>query len=360
MEKVYIIAEAGVNHNGEKSLAFELIDAAIDAGADAVKFQTFKAENIVTKNADKAIYQKKNTNFSETHFEMLKRMELPYETHYELADYCKEKNIEFLSTAFDLESLNFLTNQLELKTFKIPSGEITNGPLLLAYAQTGCNLILSTGMSTLDEIEEALKVIAFGLVHGTGLPELPSIDVFNKSYNSSKGQMLLKEKVTLLHCTSEYPAPLVDINLKAIETMRNAFSLKVGYSDHSEGIVVPISAASLGATVIEKHFTLDKTLIGPDHKMSLNLKELKDMVAAIRSVEQIMGDGIKKPKPSELKNIEIVRKSLVAACDIIEGNNITADSIAIKRPGTGKSPMGYWDIIGKESPRDFTVDEEIY
>ena len=256
MSSVFIIAEAGVNHNGNPDLAFKLVDAAVEAGADAVKFQTFKAENLVVKSAVKADYQMKTTDSNESQFAMLKQLELTHETYIKLIDYCKEKRIEFLSTAFDLESLNFITNNLGLKTLKIPSGEITNGPLLLAHAQTGCDLIVSTGMATLGEVENSLEVIAFGLMHGLN-DKTPSQEAFQEAYFSKQGQQLLQEKVTLLHCTTEYPTQTENINLSAMRTIRKAFGLKTGYSDHSEDITVPIAATALGVTIIEKHFTLD-------------------------------------------------------------------------------------------------------
>ncbi len=355
--RVYIIAEAGVNHNGNADMAFQLVDVAVAAGADAVKFQTFKTENVVTKSADKAKYQKQTTDSNESQFEMIKKLELSHEMHHKLIAYCREKGVEFLSTAFDSESLNFLTNELGLKTLKIPSGEITNGPLLLEHAQTGCNLILSTGMATLGEIEEALCVLAFGLINNSKTK--PSTATFQQAYFSTEGQKLLKERVTLLHCTTEYPAPLQDINLKAMHTMRTAFGLKTGYSDHSKGVTVPIAATAMGAILIEKHFTLDKTLPGPDHKASLEPDELIAMVQAIRTVEQVMGGGIKIPIPSELKNRPIARKSLVAAKNIKQGEEFTEVNIAIKRPGTGVSPMTYWEVLGTVAKSDILQDSVI-
>ena len=355
MNSVYIIAEAGVNHNGDPKTAFQLIDAAVDSGVDAVKFQTFTAEKLVTKNAIKADYQYKTTDVDESQFSMLKRLELTHETHYELAHYCKKKGIEFLSTAFDLDSLDFLVNNLKLKTLKIPSGDLTNGPLLLAHAQTGCDLILSTGMATLGEIEEALSVLAFGLL-GNDDAIRPSVAKFQKAFSSTEGQQLLKEKVTVLHCTTEYPAPPQEINLNAMVTMRNSFQLKTGYSDHSEGIVSPIVAVALGAILIEKHFTLDKHSKGPDHQASLNPSELARMVKAIRMTEKVMGSGIKKAAPSELKNKLIARKSIIAAKNIKKGDIFTKDNLTIKRPGTGISPMKFWEIVGKESKVNFAKD----
>jgi len=356
---IYVIAEAGVNHNGNYDMAFKLVDAAIEAGADAVKFQTFKAENLVTKNAVKAEYQLQTTDADETQYAMLKRLELPRKTHFELIAYCKEKNIEFLSTAFDLESLYFLVNDLCLETFKIPSGEITNGPLLLAHAQTGCDLIVSTGMTTLGEIEEALSVIAFGLLHGKTSAFKPSSTSFKEAYCSDQGREILQKKVTLLHCTTEYPAPYIDINLNAMHTMRNTFGLNVGYSDHSEGIIVPTSAAALGATIIEKHFTLNKELPGPDHAASLEPSELKEMVESIRIVELSLGNGLKEPRNSEISNRKIARKSIIAACDISQGDLFTDKNISVKRPGEGKSPMKYWDLLGKKSQKNYSQDEYI-
>jgi len=355
IKRTYIIAEAGVNHNGNRKMAFQLVDAAIEAGADAVKFQTFKAENLVTKNADKAEYQKKITDNAETNFEMLKKLELSHDLHHELIEYCRKNKIEFLSTAFDLESLDFLTNCLNLKTLKIPSGEITNGPLLLAHAKIGCNLILSTGMATLGEIEDALGVLAFGLINDNSLK--PSKAVFQQAYLSTEGQKILKDKVTILHCTTEYPAPPNEINLNAMQTMRNAFGLQTGYSDHSEGITIPIAAVAMGAAVIEKHFTLDRALPGPDHKASLDPDELKAMVKSIRIVERSMGDGLKGPMISELKNRPIARKSLIAAKDIKQGETFTTENMTVKRSGVvGISPMEYWELVGNVAKIDILQD----
>lgn len=355
MDKVIIIAEAGVNHNGNDEMAFQLVDAAVEAGVDVIKFQTFKTENLVTKYASKAEYQLQSINVDESQFAMLKKLELSHDAHRKLIEYCKLKNIEFLSTAFDMESLEFIVNDLQFKTLKLPSGEITNGPLLLAHAQTGCELIVSTGMAAMDEIEEALGVIAFGML---GLKN-PSRIAFQDAFCSEEGQKILNEKVTLLHCTTEYPAPLSDINLKAMSTMADVFGLKIGYSDHSEGITVPIAAAALGATLIEKHFTLDKTLPGPDHKASLEPYELKNMVDGIRAVEKILGDGVKGPRPSEFGNRDVARKSIVAAHDIAVGEIFTQNNITIKRPGTGKSPMEYWELLGEESHSEIKSDELI-
>jgi N-acetylneuraminate synthase len=359
MKNIFIIAEAGVNHNGNSEMAFKLVDAAISTGASAIKFQTFKAENVISKNTPKAIYQMQTTSRSESQLEMVKKLELSYELHYKLMAYCNKKGINFLSTAFDNESLDFLKNDLKLQTFKIPSGEITNGPLLLLFGRTYCNLIVSTGMATLGEIEEALGIIAFGLLHTKNYSVQPSRTAFQQAYCSHEGRKLLKEKVTLLHCTTEYPAPLIDINLCAMETMRSAFGLKVGYSDHSQGIVIPIAAAALGATIIEKHFTLDNDLLGPDHKASLEPKEFRDMVQAIRSVEQGMGDSLKRPMPSEIGNKSIARKSLVALVEIKKDEIFTEKNIAIKRPGSGINPILYWEYLGKTAKKNYHPDELI-
>jgi N-acetylneuraminate synthase len=359
MKPIYIIAEAGVNHNGSREMAFRLVDVAVRAGADAVKFQTFKAENLVTKSAQKASYQRQTTDGDESQFSMLKQLELTHEIHHELVGYCQDKGIDFLSTAFDSESLNFLVKDIGLKRLKISSGEITNGPLLLEHALTGCDLILSTGMATLAEVEEALAVITFGLLNAYNAHVDPSRIAFQKAFLSKEGKQLLKEKVTLLHCTTEYPVLPNEINLNAILTMRNAFGLSIGYSDHSEGITIPIAATAFGATLIEKHFTLDKSLPGPDHKASLEPDELKTMVDAIRTVEVAMGNGKKQPMPSELKNIEVVRKSLVATSTINVGDRFTVNNVGIKRPGLGTDPRSYWDIIDTISSKKYEIDDFI-
>lgn len=353
MKPVFIIAEAGVNHNGVAEIAFQLVDAAAAAGADAVKFQTFKSEKLVTKTATKAEYQKKATDLDESQYEMLKKLELSHDNHHKLKNYCEKKGIQFLSTAFDDESLDFLVSEIGISTLKISSGDLTNGPLLLAHARTKCDLIVSTGMATLDEVEAALGVIAFGLTEN----QSPSLTAFRAAYLSEDGQRLLKEKVTLLHCTSEYPAALEDINLNAMLTMSKAFGLKVGYSDHSEGIAVPIAATSLGAILIEKHFTLDKSLPGPDHKASLSPDELSNMVTAIRQVEKALGSYTKKPTKSEIKNRNIVRKSLVAISNIYKGDVYTKDNITAKRPGDGVSPMEYWDYLETKALDNVLIDE---
>lgn len=332
-KKVIIIAEAGVNHNGDLDTAKKLIDAAVLAGVDYVKFQTFKAEKLVTKSAKRAEYQDKNTKDGDSQFEMLKKLELSAENHYLLMDYCNKKGIKFLSTGFDLESLEFL-HQIGIKLAKIPSGEITNYPYLKKMAQLFSEVILSTGMATIQEIKEAIKVLTKNGVSA--------------------------EKIVILHCNTEYPTPMEDVNLKAMLHIKEEFGVSVGYSDHTLGIEVPIAAVALGATVIEKHFTLDKNLPGPDHKASLEPNELKAMVDAIRNIEKALGSsGIKEPSKSELKNKEIARKSIVAGKNIPKGAVFSEENLAVKRPGTGISPMRWEEIIGQKAIRDFAEDELI-
>lgn len=330
MNNVFIIAEAGVNHNGDLNIAKKLIDKASESGVDAIKFQSFKAENLVTKNAQKAQYQKESTSNQENQFEMLHKLELSYRDHKELIKYCEYKGIMFLSSAFDLESIDLL-NDLNIEIFKIPSGEITNLPYLKKIGLLNKKTILSTGMSTLGEVESALKI----------LKENGSNDI------------------TVLHCNTEYPTPMEDINLNAMNTMKNAFKVEVGYSDHTLGIEIPIAAVALGATVIEKHFTLDKSMDGPDHKASLEPDELKLMVKSIRNIERALGHGIKKPTDSELKNKDMARKSIVANMDIKKGEVLSENNLYVKRPGTGISPIRWYEIIGRVAKRDFKEDELI-
>ncbi|MBT1443008.1 N-acetylneuraminate synthase [Shewanella sp. JM162201] len=352
-----IIAEAGVNHNGDESLAFKLVVAAHQAGADIVKFQTFKAKNLVTEQAKQADYQVANTQKQESQLAMLSRLELSYEAHHKLVEHCNSLGIEFLSTAFDSESLDFLVNDLGLTRLKLPSGELTNAPLVLEHARTGCDLIVSTGMATLAEIEMALGVIAFGYTTGSNVA--PSVLAFQQAYASDEGQKALKEKVTILHCTTEYPAPMAEINLKAMDTLGKAFDLPAGYSDHSEGITIPIAAVARGAVLIEKHFTLDKNMEGPDHKASLEPDELTAMVKAIRQVELALGSAVKSPTVSEVKNKAVARKSLVASQAIQAGDSFSADNVAIKRPGNGMSPYHYWELFKRKASRDYQAGELI-
>lgn len=350
-----IIAEAGVNHNGQEQLAFELVDAAKNAGADIVKFQTFKAKNLVTETAKQADYQVKNTQKSESQFTMLSRLELSYDVHHQLVAHCNKLGIEFLSTAFDFESLSFLVDDLGLKRLKLPSGELTNAPLVLAHAQTGCDLIVSTGMATLSEIETALGVIAFGYTSDNNAT--PSVQAFQEAYASDEGQQALKSKVTILHCTTEYPAPMEEINLKAMDTLGRAFDLPAGYSDHSQGITIPIAAVARGAVLIEKHFTLDNNMEGPDHKASLEPQELTAMVSAIRQVEKALGSYVKTPTVSEVKNKAVVRKSLVAAQVIKQGDVLTEKHISVKRPGDGIAPINFWKLLDTTATKNYSVGQ---
>ena len=330
---VFIIAEAGVNHNGSIELAKHLIDVAVDAGVDAVKFQTFKTENLVSKNAKKAEYQKENMqNSDDNQFNMLKKLELDIDTHYELIEYCNSKNIMFLSTPFDLDSIDLL-DRLGLSIFKIPSGEITNLPYLRKIGALKKQVILSTGMADIGEIEDALDVLI-----KAGTP---------------------KENITVLHANTMYPTPMEDVNLRAMMTIGNTFDIAYGYSDHTLGIEVDIASVALGATVIEKHFTLDKSMEGPDHKASLEPNELKAMVKAIRNIEVALGSKVKKPSKSEIPNIEIARKSIVASCSIKKGEVFTENNLAIKRPSNGISPMRWDEIIGSVATKDYKEDEPI-
>lgn len=352
-----IIAEAGVNHNGDEKLAFELVDAAHQAGADIVKFQTFKAKNLVTEEAKQADYQVTNTQKQESQLAMLSRLELSYDAHHELVKHCEKLGIEFLSTAFDSESLDFLVKDLGLTRLKLPSGELTNAPLVLEHARTGCDLIVSTGMATLSEIETALGVIAFGYTSDDSAT--PSVQAFQEAYASDEGQQALKSKVTILHCTTEYPAPMEEINLKAMDTLGRAFDLPAGYSDHSQGITIPIAAVARGAVLIEKHFTLDNNMEGPDHKASLEPQDLTAMVSAIRQVEKALGSRVKTPTVSEVKNKAVARKSLVAARDINEGEAFSPENMTIKRPGNGMSPYRYWDMLERTASKAYRAGELI-
>lgn len=330
MSRIYIIAEAGVNHNGSLKIAKKMVDAVREAGADAIKFQTFKAENIVTKNASRADYQVKNTGEDTSQYSMLKKLELSYDDFRELKVYCDASGIEFLSTPFDLESIDFL-QELGIRFLKIPSGEITNFPYLRKIGQTGMPVIMSTGMSTLEEVGDAIGVL--------------------REYGG--------RDISLLHCTTEYPAPLDSVNLKAMQTMAEAFNLPVGYSDHTSGIAVSVAAVAMGAVIIEKHFTIDRNMEGPDHKASLEPDELKDMVQSIRDVEMAMGTGEKGLSYSELKNVSVVRKSIVAKRAIRKGMLFSEDNLSVKRPGTGVNPMQWNKVIGLCAKRDYEEDEMI-
>lgn len=331
--KVLIIAEAGVNHNGSLDLAKRLVDEAVIAGADVIKFQTFKAEKLVSKAAKQAEYQRHNIgNNDDSQFSMLKKLELTDKQHEILVDYCRNKGIRFFSTAFDLDSIDYL-HSLGLGLWKIPSGEITNYPYIKKIAQFREPVIMSTGMCELTDIEAAINLL---LNNG-----------------------LKKEQITILHCNTEYPTPMKDVNLMAMLEIHNKFGVKVGYSDHTEGIEVPIAAVALGATIIEKHFTLDKQLEGPDHKASLDPQELCTMVKSIRNIEQALGDGHKKISESERKNIVAARKSIVAACHIQKGEILTEENVTVKRPGNGISPMRWEEVIGTRAMRNYEEDELI-
>lgn len=332
MRNVFIIAEAGVNHNGSLVLAKKLVDVAVDAGADAVKFQTFKADSLVSKSAQKADYQMQLTSADETQYEMIKKLELDEHAHCELIRYCNEKKIMFLSTPFDHDSIDML-NGFEMQIYKIPSGEITNLPYLRHVGRLGKKVIMSTGMADLGEIEDALDILML-----SGLP---------------------KEKITVLHATTEYPCPIDEVNLKAMQTIRNAFGIDVGYSDHTQGIEVPIAAVAMGACVIEKHLTLDRSMEGPDHQASLEPQEFKKMVIGIRNIEQALGDGVKRSSKSELKNMNVARKSIVAARLIKVNETFNEANITVKRPGNGISPMRWDEVLGHIATRNFAKDELI-
>ena len=332
MNKTLIIAEAGVNHNGSIDMAKRLIEAAAEAGVDYVKFQTFKSEKLVSRHATKADYQKANTGGEDSQLKMLQQLELSRDDHFLLIEHCKKCGIKFLSTAFDLESIEFL-HSLNLDLWKIPSGEITNLPYLRSIAQKGGRVIMSTGMCDLSDIEAALKVLT-----SNGTPE---------------------ENITLLHCNTEYPTPWNDVNLRAMHDIAKRFNVPVGYSDHTRGIEVPIAAVALGATVIEKHFTLDNNLPGPDHKASLEPHQLKAMVDAIRHIESALGSGSKQVSESERKNMAIARKSIVAATEIKKGELFTPQNITVKRPGGGISPMKWDEVIGTIASHDYLPDEMI-
>lgn len=330
MKKTTIIAEAGVNHNGSLKLAKKLIDAGAEAGVDYVKFQTFKAEKLVTKSAQKADYQARNIGDGDnSQFAMLKKLELSEADHFELVRYCDQKGVKFLSTAFDLDSLEFLTPLIDF--WKVPSGEITNYPYLRAIGETQKPVVLSTGMATIAEVADAINTL--------------------KKFGTTD--------IKLLHCTTEYPAPKDEINLAAMQTMHTAFGLEIGYSDHTVGIEIPVAAASMGAAIIEKHFTLDRNMEGPDHKASLEPTELKQMVDYIRNVEKAIGDGDKKPSESESKNISIARKSIIAARPIKQGEVLTEENLTTKRPANGISPMEWENVIGKVAISDFAEEEAI-
>lgn len=353
---VRVIAEAGVNHNGSLDRALAMVDAAADAGADAVKFQTFRASDLVRGDAPPAPYQVTAAGPAVSQHDLLRPLELDAADHHRLLERCRQRRIAFLSTPFDLASLELLVDGLSLDTIKLPSGELTNGPLLLAAARSGRRLLLSTGMAYLGEVEDALRILAFGF---TGGGAAPSRQTFEEAYLSEAGQRALADRVILLHCTSEYPAPAATVNLRAMDTLADAFGLPVGLSDHTLGTAIPIAAAARGACVIEKHFTLDRRLPGPDQQASLEPDELAAVVAGVRAVEEALGHRAKRPGPGELANRLIVRKSLVAARPIRRGEPLSVENMTAKRPGDGCSPMAYWDLLGRAATRDYARDGAI-
>lgn len=331
IKKTTIIAEAGVNHNGDIELAKKLVEAAANAGADYVKFQTFKADKLVSKTAKKADYQKNNTKNSDSQYDMLKKLELTVEDHNTIIEHCAVNHIKFLSTAFDLDSIDYLSDKIDC--YKIPSGEITNLPYLEKVAALKLPTIMSTGMASLEEIKNSIEIL------------------------TRNG--LIISNITILHCNTEYPTPMPDVNLSAMKTIQDECNVKVGYSDHTLGIEIPIAAVAMGATVIEKHFTLDKDMEGPDHKASLSPPELAAMVKSIRNIEQALGNGVKIPSESEQKNIAVARKSIVAARPILKGTEFTKENLTIKRPGTGISPMKWYQVLGQIADRNYEPDDLI-
>ncbi len=353
--RVFVIAEAGVNHDGSLDDALRLVDVAAEAGADAVKFQTFDAAQLVTDRAAKAAYQARNTGADDGQLAMLRALELGRDAHRALARRAEARGVRFMSTAFDMDSLDFLAG-LGMPAIKIPSGDLTWGAMLLKASRLGLPLIVSTGMATLEEIGEALAVIAFALTR-EGLPS--GADDLGTAFADLEAQAALRERVTLLHCTTEYPAPLAAVNLRAMDVMRETFGLPVGYSDHTSGTTVAIAAAARGATVIEKHFTLDRTRPGPDHAASLEPEELAAMVAAVRDVETALGEARKSPAAAEVANRVIARRSLVAARPIAAGEPFNLDNLTAKRPADGLSPMAIWPLLGQPSARAWAEDEAI-
>lgn len=354
-----IIAEAGVNHNGDVDIAMQMIDAAVQANADVVKFQTAGPTEVATRHAAKAAYQSERTGGEETQLEMIERLHFGDRSQVafrKLAEHARRQGIEFMSSPFDVPSLRLLVDELGLRRLKLASGEITNAQLLLAAASTGCEIILSTGMATIAEINEALGVLAFGYIGGN---EQPRRAGFAQAYRSGEGRAALRDKVVLLHCVTAYPTPLADVNLRAMDTMRAAFSLPVGYSDHTLGLTASLTAAALGAAIIEKHFTLSRQMRGPDHAASLEPVDLARLVREIREVEKVLGDPAKVPAASELVNVQAARRSLVARRAIARGETLTPDNIAAKRPQQGISAIDFFDVLGTTAARDYVADEAL-
>ena len=354
--QTYVIAEAGVNHNGSLDRAVQMVDAAAEAGVDAVKCQSFSAGKLASLHAPKADYQIASTGSDDTQYKMLKELELSPDAHFGLAERCAGHGIEFLSSPFDIDSLRFLVEDMDVRRLKLGSGEITNGPLLLEAARSGKPLILSTGMCTLGDVEAALQVLAYGY---TNSAPPRSCAVFRAAYSSEDGRAALSRNVILLHCTTEYPTPPSDVNLRAMDTLREAFGLPVGLSDHTQGVAAAVAAVAREACVLEKHFTLDRSLPGPDHRASLEPDELRALVRDVRTVEQALGSRFKAASPSEAKNEPIARKSLVAAQRIAAGEPFTETNLTAKRPGNGLSPLLYWDYLGRRAQRSYQVDEPI-
>jgi N-acetylneuraminate synthase len=351
-----VIAEAGVNHNGSLELALELVAVASRAGADVVKFQTFRAGALVAKSAPKADYQKRSTGADETQLAMLQRLELSLDAHQVIAAACQRAGIEFMSSPFDSESLAFLVDEMKVATIKLGSGELTNAPLLIDAARSGRELILSTGMATLGEVEDALGVLAFAY---RASDERPSRAAFRRAFLDPQARRAVRERVTLLHCTSEYPAAFADVNLHVMKTLRRSFDVRVGFSDHTPGISVAMAATALGASVIEKHFTTDRSLPGPDHQASLTPDELSALVRGVREIESALGSTVKVPSGAETATATVARKSVVAAREIAEGQVITRDDLCAKRPGTGRSPLDLFDLVGRRATRAYQIDEVI-
>jgi len=353
-DRVFIIAEAGVNHNGNLGTALQLVDVAADAGADAVKFQTFDAERLATRAAPKASYQQRTTDAAESQLEMLRKLELPREWHWDLRERARSRGIEFLSTAFDAGSLAFL-EELDMPFYKVPSGELTNGPLLWQFARQGRPLVVSTGMATMSEVEQALAVIA----HAFNAAAEPSdIAEVWRGWSDAAWRLSLQGRVTLLHCTSQYPTPMLECNLRAMDTLR-AFGLPVGYSDHTEGILIPVAAVARGASIIEKHFTLDRAMPGPDHKASLEPAELGQMVKQIRALQLALGDGSKCPQPSEWNTRQAARQHVVAAREIAVGTLLSRDDLTTARTGGGLPAIELWGLLGVAAAHSYAAGEPI-
>lgn len=353
--RIYIIAEAGVNHNGDRQRAFDLVDAAAQSGADAVKFQTFNAKRLAAATAPKAAYQQQTTEASESQLAMLQALEMPLEWHESLQEHAHQRGIEFLSTAFDTQSLAFLET-LNLPFYKVPSGELTNGPLLWAFARTGKPLVMSTGMATLSEVEQGLAIVSHALMNNQPPSSLEEVWQY---WSRPGARDTLNDHVSLLHCTSQYPTPMYEVNLKAMDTLSTVFHLPVGYSDHTQGTLVSVAAVARGAMIIEKHFTLDRHLPGPDHKASLEPDELARMVAEIRQISSALGDGHKAPQPSEWDTRVAARQNLVAAAPIKKGDVFSSENMTTARAGQGELAILFWDYIGKQAVRDYQPGEAL-